>query len=51
MENVNQQMQYPDARDSILFLGGLIDKIEFLRHQNRFLLNEEVSQNIKKLFD
>lgn len=49
--NVDQQMQYTDARDSILFLGRLIDKIESLWHQNVFLLNDDVSQSIKKIFD
>ena len=48
---VDQQMRYPGARDSILFLGGLIDKIEFLWHQSSFLLDDEVSQSIKKIFN
>lgn len=49
--NIEQQMQYSDVRKSIRFWGGLIDKIEFLWHQNSFLLNDEVSLSIKKIFD
>ena len=49
--NVNLQMQSSGARDSILFFGELVDKIEFLWQQNSFLLSDAISQSIKRIID
>ena len=49
--NISVQMQIPGARNSILFFGELVDKIEFLWKRNSFLLSDSISQSIKKIID
>ncbi|WP_458449042.1 hypothetical protein [Fibrobacter sp.] len=43
------QMQVPNARDSVLFFGNLIEKIEFLWQKKGFLLKKDVSQRVNKI--
>lgn len=49
--NLSQQMKLPNDRESVLFFGDLVDKIEFLWQKDNFLLSQDISVSIKKIHD